>query len=872
MNDTSIHSAYDEIAAALAYASDTRLYAFTLANTEDLTPWLDNNGLLVAAFTSIDQLHAIPHTDIVVLSRRPDLPLQSIIGRAATLHISLANAERSHLNGFITDIQPLSSDGGITRYQLRLSPWLEDLRHVAHSRVWQEQSVQTIVDSVLADYAPRAYWHWSNDALSLLSGLPVRSYCVQYRESDLDFITRLLAEDGLSWRVDQDDVDAPDGHTLVLFSDSAEVGACSAVPFSPVAGLRFAGTGSQQQADSVTALSVAQGLLPARVTLTSFDYKAKSVLASSVPTQLDVGGTQFKQGSPMERYDYAGMYAFSQSDQAQRHALLQMQALEARQQVWAGLSTVRSVRAGLRFEIDGHPRLGAAEAVATPEAWVSTQVIQVGINNLPYATHGASSGVLPALVAWLEEQLAVQSEGQSVTLSTMAVDALAIDPLTAPLAVNTRTGLIASTQRLGYANAFIALPANRQWRPWQSRTLHRLPTMVGSQTARVVGFEGEDVGSAGSGSSSAGSGSDAAAALLGNDEICCDTLGRVRIRFQWQDALDTGGNRASCWVRVAQRSASGGMGSQFLPRIGQEVQVQFMEGDVNRPVVVGALYFGQGEAGVPATPAGLLVDADVSALNQATDHSGSAQGNLTAGYAPAWHGAGVGAEAHNNAAAQWGIRSQEYSGSGYNQLVFDDSDGEGRIQLKTTQSGTELNLGHLIHTADNHRGSFRGKGIELRTDAWGGLRAGAGWLITSYSIQHSQSSRQSAADLPAGYGLLNTANTLGASLSQLADSHLSVGIAALKGSSQPNASALNDQAAPLPALGKVMQGMVNANQLDAAQNDAAAHNTQASDQHLPHHTDPIISLIAKNDLSLTARQSVQFNAGRSEERRVGKEC
>ena len=181
--------------------------------------------------------------------------------------------------------------------------------------------------------------------------------------------------------------------------------------------------------------------------------------------------------------------------------------------------------------------------------------------------------------------------------------------------------------------------------------------------------------------------------------------------------------------------------------------------------------------------------------------------------------------------------------------------------MKTTQSGTELNLGHLVHTADNYRGSFRGNGVELRTDAWGGLRAGSGWLITSYGIQHSQSQRQPAADLPAGYGLLSTANTLGATLSQLADSHLSVAIAALKGSSVANASALNDNAAPLPALGKVMQGMVNANQFDAAQNDAAAHNTQADDQHLPHHTDPIISVIAKNDLSMTARQSMQFNAG-----------
>ena len=331
--------------------------------------------------------------------------------------------------------------------------------------------------------------------------------------------------------------------------------------------------------------------------------------------------------------------------------------------------------------------------------------------------------------------------------------------------------------------------------------------------------------------------------------------------FHWQDPLDQTDNRASCWVRVAQRSAGGGMGSQFLPRIGQEVQVQFMEGDINRPLIIGAHYNGQGEAGIPATPGGISRDSDTQALTQASDHSASAQSNLTAGNAPVWHGAGSTADTHNNAAAQWGIRSQEYSGSGYNQLVFDDSDGEGRIQLKTTQSGTELNLGHLVHTADNYRGSFRGNGIELRTDAWGSLRAGSGWLVTSYGVSHSASQRQTAGDVPAGYGLLNTANTLGATLSKLADSHLSVSIAALNGSNQANASSLNDQAAPIPALGQVMQGMVDANQFDAAQNDAAANNTQADDQHLPHHTDPIISLIARNDLSMTARQSVQFNAG-----------
>jgi type VI secretion system secreted protein VgrG len=93
---------------------------------------------------------------------------------------------------------------------------------------------------------------------------------------------------------------------------------------------------------------------------------------------------------------------------------------------------------------------------------------------------------------------------------------------------------------------------------------------------------------------------------------------------------------------------------------------------------------------------------------------------------PVWHGASGDSAGHRNGAAQWGIRSKEFGGSGYNQLLFDDTDGQGRVQLRSTHAASELNLGHLIHAADNYRGSFRGLGAELRTDAYGAVRAGAG--------------------------------------------------------------------------------------------------------------------------------------------------
>ena len=271
-------------------------------------------------------------------------------------------------------------------------------------------------------------------------------------------------------------------------------------------------------------------------------------------------------------------------------------------------------------------------------------------------------------------------------------------------------------------------PADVPWRPLlpggDGRSKAR-PTAHGSQSAIVIGADGSDQPNSA-------------------DELYCDRLGRVRIRFHWQD----GGN-ANCWVRVAQRLA-GDMGSQFLARIGQEVLVQFLENDIDRPIIVDALYNGQGEGGIAPTPGGQRDTGDRSAVfKSANDHSPSAQGNLVGSNSPVWHGASPADVGHRNAAAQWGIRSKEFGGSGYNQLLFDDTDGQGRVQLKCTHAATELSLGHLIHAADNYRGSFRGLGAEWRTDAYGGA---GGLLVSSYGINHTAATRDPVGENAAALG------------------------------------------------------------------------------------------------------------------------
>jgi len=319
------------------------------------------------------------------------------------------------------------------------------------------------------------------------------------------------------------------------------------------------------------------------------------------------------------------------------------------------------------------------------------------------------------------------------------------------------------------------------------------------------------------------------------------------------------------------------MGMQFLPRVGQEVLVQFLEGDVQRPLVTGALYNGQGEGGIQPTPAGVVKESDASnPFAQAHDHRPSAQGNLIAGSAsgasgnsPPWFGSAHGhSEAdpaqggHGNAAAQWGIRSQEWGSSGYNQLVFDDSDTGGnqqRIQFKTSQYASELNLGHLIHSADNYRGSLRGQGFELRTDAYGAVRAGSGLMLTTYGIAHNASSRDPAGDNSAALALLKQANTLAQSFSQAASTHQTVKLASHEGSLKAKASSIDDKAAPIAALLKSSGTQVSSQSLDEAYADAPNKQTAPAPTKLPHSGEATLSLAAQGGLALVAGQSLQFS-------------
>jgi uncharacterized protein involved in type VI secretion and phage assembly len=525
-----------------------------------------------------------------------------------------------------------------------------------------------------------------------------------------------------------------------------------------------------------------------------------------------------------------------------------MEAVECRSDTLLGHSTLRVLSCGLRLGITEAPALGLEEA---PEVFVSA-IEHVGFNNLPAGSKKAIDAALGEVAPYL------------------VFDDAPASPLAQPGLYGLQTGFgmasksadddapnqtcIDRARQTGYANLFSASLAARPWRPAalspKGTGLYSAPRIHGAQTAIVVGPDGQ-------------------AQADGADELYGNARGDIRLKFHWQTDDSASGdsrkdNSLTRWVRVAQQQAGPGMGWQWMPRIGQEVLVKFAEGDPDQPIVMDAVYNGRGTGGIPPSPGGEQTQAGADVFTQANDRQSSAQENLVGsgigGHAPAWHGASPGESGHRNAAALWGFKSKEFGAQGYNQLVFDDSDQQLRVQLHTSTAHSQLNLGHIIHQQDNYRGSFRGQGIELRTDAYAALRGGHGVLLTTYHGPGG-SKLDPAGDAAGLLALARQLHDLTTTLSQAAGSHQAVPLASAEGAKTAGTSMLDPKRAPAPAFQQTIAGTVTRDKLDTAYSDAAGKHSTADAQHVPQLSDPVIGLAARGGIAAVAGQHMQWMAG-----------
>lgn len=829
MNQLAAEAIASQALSALAgLRSDTRLYDMSIEGLSRAEAPLE-----FEAFASQEALSSLYRHEVLLLSTNASLSLAKLLGRQMRFVVRLADGSSFARSGYIAEARRLGADGALSRYQVSLVPWTWFLTQRTDCRVFQEKTVLEIIEAIFSSYRPRAAWQLAEGVERFMSEAPQggrRSYCVQYRETDFAFVSRLLAEEGLGYCFKLEDADEPGQtplHQLLIFSQN------DALPEDPSSasavggtGIRFHRAASQEAQDAITALGARRVLQAAISTTLSWDYKQKRSVATSLPTAQQFGGPNAPQ---LEDYDVPGSYAFADEAAARHYLRIAREAVEARNKVFAGTSSVRSFTAGKRFVLANSPldlesrlrgEAGSADASADSRHFLLTEVHQAGINNLPRNLDDTARVLLGLLQASSDH------------------------------AADGAEALVKQARSRGYANRFCAQRVHVPWRPSMTddtgHRIHRRPTALGPQTAIVVGPDGETTPGA-------------------SGEIHTDALHRVRVQFHWQGAnpeRHEACSMSSAWLRVASRYAGKGLGAQFVPRIGQSVLVGFLENDIDRPIVLGSLYDGAGEGGLAATPGG---QASTQSSAPSTQHfaAGGNQGNrVAAGHSPAWHGEASAYGPMRNRAALSGFKSAEFNQphAGYTQLVFDDTDGQQRIQLATTQAATQLNLGHIIHQADNYRGSHRGDGFELRTDAYGALRAGRGLMLTTWPLKAAinQASSEPAGDATAPTALLKQASELFKNTSQIAATHQTVKVAASEGSAGASKSALKSDLAPLPAMLKSAKGMAST---DTQSSALSTQHSAKGGSAVPHSEDPLLTLAARGGMGFVAGQSLQWASG-----------
>lgn len=441
---------------------------------------------------------------------------ESLLGLPATVLINGFGSPRRHIHGIVQSISLVDRNENYTRYVVRLVPEVWSMTLNRRSRIFQRESVPQILKRVLV--GKKVTYRLSDDQY------PEHNYCVQYGESDFDFASRLMEEEGIHYFFEH----TQEGVQMVL-ADAAT----SVRELPEQATLRYDDSeGGVRSESRIYSWIRTQQLGADRVGLLDHHMeKPGNALAVEEPIveTMQVGRVTQKlrgaqslatrkewQAGIAHRFDGTGSGGESQKGEIERIFPDRVRVARIRSQELAlqtfrldARSTCSQVIPGYRFVLDGY--FDASEDLNDDD-----------VKKTP---------VFEFLITHVDHDAKLPFEGKGYV-----------------------------RQEEFYDNQFQSVPANMPYRP--ARKTPR-PVVRGPETAIVVG----------------------------DDSITTEEYGRVKVRFLWDEREGAVSPRdRSAWLRVSQSSAGGGFGHFSLPRIDQEVIVDFLGGDPDCPIIVGSLY------------------------------------------------------------------------------------------------------------------------------------------------------------------------------------------------------------------------------------------------------------------------------------------
>jgi type VI secretion system secreted protein VgrG len=443
-----------------------------------LTTPLGKDALILQEFKGTEGLSQLFSFRLDMVSEQQSIAAASLIGKPVTWSIAGPAADQRHFSGVMREFVGAEAWGrGYRVYHAEIVPWFWLSSRTADCRIFQNKSVRDILQIVLGDNTLADF-----DLSGIKGNHPPREYCVQYRETDFNFLSRLMEEEGIFYFFRH----SAGAHKMVVADDASaffkcEDGEVECSPNSPVV-------------SRISAWLPRREFRPGVWTQRDYDFEApRKNLQTTKNTLLDVAAAR-----PYEIYDYPGGY--SEKERGDSLTRSRMEEEEAPYGEIDGQGTCRHFAPGANFSLVKHDI----------ESEQGNYTVATTHHRAADYTHFVGSHEVPSY----------------------------------------------------YANSFSCISARSLFR---APRLTPKPVVNGPQTAVVVGPLGE--------------------------EIYCDKYGRVKVQFHW-DRYGTRDDKSSCFIRVGQWLAGPQWGAIFTPRIGMEVIVAFLEGDPDRPIIVGTVYNG----------------------------------------------------------------------------------------------------------------------------------------------------------------------------------------------------------------------------------------------------------------------------------------